>query len=105
MTRDPTSFPRSADAPKTPASGKGRRFEPMEIGLNRGRRIMGFVGWLVLLLVVAAALTWLFVQFTASLRLALLLVIFMVGYMLIMGWIAQGKLDQRRDPIAEDDDV
>jgi hypothetical protein len=57
-------------------------------GLSQTRRWVGFLTYAVLVAGVCAVLVVLFVRFTGSLRLALVLVVFMVSYMLLMGWWA-----------------
>lgn len=59
----------------------------MVIDLDRGRRLLGWAAWLGAVAVVAAVLVVLFVQFTASLRMALALVGFMLGYMALMAFV------------------
>lgn len=65
--------------------------EEMVIELGRGKRIVGFVVWLGMVGVVAGVLVFLFVQFTASLRMALALVAFMLAYMAFMAWVTMRK--------------
>lgn len=71
--------------------GQAMESEGMEISLGKGKRIWGLFAWLVLVAIVASVLVVLFVQFTASLRMALALVVFMLGYMGVMAWIAMGR--------------
>jgi hypothetical protein len=61
----------------------------MEIGgVGRSRRLVGFLTYALVFLAVCAVLIALFVRFTGSIRLAIGLVMFMSGYMLLMGWWA-----------------
>jgi hypothetical protein len=63
----------------------------MVIPLERPKRLLGLLLWLLAVAVVAAVLVVLFVQFTASLRVALALVLFMLVYMGVMGWLVTRK--------------
>lgn len=63
--------------------------------LGEGRRLRGLIGYVLLVLAVASLLVYLFVRFTGSTRLAIVLVGFMLTYMLVMGWIASRKEDDR----------
>jgi hypothetical protein len=105
MTR---TGPSSPTQPK-PATGAGRNGEPesnghsgdrdslkyMEIGgSSQVQRWMGFLTYVLLLAGVCAILVVLFVRFTGSMRLAIGLVVFMVSYMLLMGWWASRGSDR-----------
>jgi hypothetical protein len=68
----------------------------MEIPLGKSRRLLSLLGFLALLAVVAAVLVVLFIQFTASRRIALALVVFMVGYMCVMSYVILRRDDQGR---------
>lgn len=68
----------------------------MEIPLGKSRRLLSLLGFLALFLVVSAVLVVLFVQFTASLRIALALVVFMVLYMAGMSYAVLRRDDQGR---------
>ncbi len=57
----------------------------LEIDTGLGRRVMAWIGYVLLVLLVAAAFVALFVQFTGSMRLAIALVAIMMTYMTIMG--------------------
>jgi len=61
----------------------------MEIGgAGRRSRIIGGISYVLLFAAVCAVLVALFVRFTGNMRLAILLVLFMVSYMVLMGWWA-----------------
>lgn len=68
----------------------------MEIPEEGGRRLVSWVMFLVAVLAVALLLVVLFIQFTASLRIALALVTFMLIYMGIMSYWVIGRDDERR---------
>jgi|tagenome__1003787_1003787.scaffolds.fasta_scaffold20083162_2 hypothetical protein len=72
------------------ANGKGKDHAGyIEIGgLSQTRRWVGFLTYALLIAGVCTVLVVLFVRFTGSMRLALVLVVFMVSYMLLMGWWA-----------------
>jgi hypothetical protein len=103
--------PPAAEAARHAANGASRnggqrKQVEIEIDTSLGRRVMGWIGYLLLFLVVSSALVFLFVQFTASLRIAMALVLFMVGYMVVMGMAAAGKFERRfREHPREDADV
>ena len=64
--------------------------EYLEIDTGQRRRWMGAMAYALFFLVVAGALLYVFIQFTASVGWAVTLVLFMVSYMLIMGrWAAK----------------
>lgn len=65
----------------------------LEITIGQGRRWWGVVGYVLLFVAVAGVLTLMFTWFTASLRLALGLVLFLVSYMLLMGWFASRNVE------------
>lgn len=98
----PTTFDRRSHAS---TNGHHPVLREIELDFGRGRRWAMRIGWLVLFALVGSVLVYLFAKLTNSLRLALAVVTFMVGYMVLMGWLASGKLERRRDPFAEDDDV
>ena len=88
------------------ANGKGSERAPqvdkswmqpkhMEIDTSRNRRWLGWVAYVLFYLLVTTLLVVLFVKFTGSLPLALALVIFMVAYMTIMGWLASRRSDRK----------
>jgi hypothetical protein len=61
----------------------------MEIGgVGRRSRIIGGIAYVLLFGTVCAILVALFVRFTGNIRLAIVLVVFMVSYMVLMGWWA-----------------
>jgi hypothetical protein len=64
-------------------------------GAGAGRRWVGFVAYLLFFAAVAGVLVLLFVRFTASLRLAVGLVLFLISYMLLMGWWASRNIEGR----------
>ncbi len=63
----------------------------MEIHTSVGRRVASLVGFLLLVLLLAGVLVWLFLQFTGSWRLAFALVTFMLLYMAVMGYLASRR--------------
>ena len=69
--------------------------ETLEIDTAARRRWVGWIAYVLLFLVVAAILVFFFMQLNTSFRLAAGIVVFMIGYMVIMGWFASGKLDRR----------
>ncbi|HEY7089672.1 MAG TPA: hypothetical protein VH518_16355 [Tepidisphaeraceae bacterium] len=79
-------------------TGEDKNDDPrgfMEIPVEQSRRWLGLVAYVLLFLVVAALLVLLFMWFTASLRLAIGLVLFLVGYMVLMGWWAGRNIEGR----------
>ena len=72
-----------------------KRREYLEIRLGRSRRWAGLVGFVLLFLAVSTVLVWMFKQFTSSLWLAIGVVMFLVGYMLLMGWWTGRNLEGR----------
>jgi hypothetical protein len=81
------------DRSDEPTPGNGS--EPfMEIGSASRRSIVGFISYVLLVGAVCTVLVWLFARFTRSLWLGITLVLFMVGYMLLMGWWASRR-DER----------
>ena len=60
----------------------------LEIDTARARRWRGTAAYLLLFAAVAGLLVYGFVQFTASFAVAIFLVAFMLGYMLLMAKIA-----------------
>ena len=84
--REPPTADRNGDA--DPSLDHGTRGY-MEIGgPGRSQRWIGLLTYVLLLAGVCAILVLLFVRFTGSMRLAIGLVLFMVSYMLLMGWWA-----------------
>jgi hypothetical protein len=71
--------------------------EEMEIEIDTGRkkRFQGLLLYLLLFLAVSAALFYLLIQFSGSVALAVGLVGFMVGYMVLMSYWAGGKIRKR----------
>lgn len=107
-TDDPTlPRPSSDGARVSRASTNGHHpvLREIELDFGRGRRWAMRIGWLLLFVLVGGGLAYLLARLTNSLRLALVVVTFMIAYMLLMGWMASGKLDRRYDPYAEEDDV
>jgi hypothetical protein len=112
MIRRETDEPTTPVAPpkydrRSRASTNGHHpvLREIELDLGRGRRWAMRIGWMLLFALVGSVLVYLFARLTNSLRLAMAVVIFMAAYMVLMGWMASGKLDRRRDPFAGDDDV
>lgn len=59
----------------------------MEIGgPSVARRISGWIAYLILFGFVAGLLAWMFMQFSVPWRVALAIVVFMIGYMCITAW-------------------
>lgn len=59
----------------------------MEIGgPSASRRIVGWVGYLLIFGIVAGLLTWMFMQFSVPWRVALAIVVFMIAYMCLTAW-------------------
>ncbi len=59
----------------------------MEIGgPSVARRIRGWIAYVAIFASVAAVLTWMFTQFSVPWRIALAIVVFMVGYMSLTAW-------------------
>ncbi len=74
----------------------GQHPRELEIGgSGQGKRLRGLIGYLILVLAVASLLVYLFVRFTGSMRLAVVLVAFMMTYMIVMGWLASRRPDDR----------
>ena len=73
----------------------GQYIEGLEIDTARGKRWRGLVGYVLLFLGVGALLVYLFLRFTGSMRLAVVLVGFMMTYMIIAGWLASRQPDDR----------
>ncbi len=67
----------------------------MEIPAAVGRSWWGAVGFVLLFLAIVVALVLLFIEFTASVRLAVGLVLFLVSYMVLMGWWAGRNIEGR----------
>jgi hypothetical protein len=81
------------DPSSAPSDEKPPRY--LDIDLSSGKRWRGWIGYLLLVAAVAWALIYLFVKFTGSLLLAIVLVAFMMTYMGIMGWLAVRKGNDR----------
>ncbi len=59
----------------------------MEIGgPSLARRITGWIGYLFVFATVAGLLTAMFMQFSVPWRIALAIVLFMIGYMCLTAW-------------------
>ena len=67
----------------------------LEITIGRGRRIFGWIGFLLLVLAISTAIVVLFARFTGSMLLAIVLVLFMLSYMTLMGIWASRNTDRR----------
>lgn len=68
----------------------------MEIPVGRGKRVLNGFLFAALVIGVAAVLVVLFVRFTASLRIAMALVAFMLAYMVVMSYVVLRRDDQGR---------
>ena len=77
--RNAKSQPDSVEIPA--ATGKGRW--------------VSLIAYAMIFLLVAGLFVFLFIQFTSSWRLALILVAFLVGYMLLMGYLAGRNVEGR----------
>ena len=73
------------------STGKYLEIEPV----NQRRHLKGWIGFLLLFLVAGAALVALFIYFTNSWTLAILLVGFMVMDMALMGWLASARAERK----------
>ena len=62
--------------------------EPEEIEIGRQRRWPGLLSYSIVFAAVAGVLAWLLGRFTNSIVLAVVLVGFMAGYILLMGYLA-----------------
>ncbi|MGF1635379.1 MAG: hypothetical protein ACFCVE_16145 [Phycisphaerae bacterium] len=64
--------------------------EPIELAIDtdRTRRLRGLASYVLFYAGVCALLVWVFYQFTNSWPVALVVVVFMTGYMLLMGHLA-----------------
>jgi hypothetical protein len=69
--------------------------EFLEMDTARKRRWLGLTYYILFFLIVAGALVYIFVRFSGSFAVAVLLVVFMIGYMLIMGYAAGKNIDNR----------
>ena len=65
--------------------------EVLEIDTARSKRWRGLAIWVFLVIFVGTLLGTLFMRFTGSMRLAIVLVAFMMAYMGVMGWLASRK--------------
>ena len=73
----------------------GQHIDGLEIDTARGKRWRGLVGYVLLFAGVGALLIYLFIRFTGSMRLAVVLVGFMMTYMITAGWLASRRPDDR----------
>ena len=67
----------------------------LEIDLGRSRRLWGVISYLLFYLLVAFALAAVLMQFTRSSKLAIGLVVMMVGYMGLMGRCAVQSIERQ----------
>jgi len=74
-------------------NGNDRDPEYLEIPLGQSRRWAGRIAYILLFIAVSGVLVLMFMWFTASLRLAVGLVLFLVGYMALMGWWAGRNIE------------
>lgn len=81
-------------SPHTLPPGEPSTEPAMEIPLDRPRKLLSSLVFGLLVLVVAAVLVVLFVRFTASLRLAMALVLFMLTYMGLMAYFVTNRSDE-----------
>ena len=66
----------------------------MEIQLDRKRRWRGWIAYLLLFGLICAVLVWFMLYFTPSLPLAVGAVLFMVSWMVLMGWWASRHMER-----------
>lgn len=74
-------------------------FPEIELEIDTGRR-RRWVNWVLYVLVFAllsGVLVWFFVMLNTALALAIAVVVFMVGSMVIMGYVAGKGYDERRN--------
>jgi hypothetical protein len=64
-------------------------------GGGRVKRMRGLIAYLLLFVGVGGLLVFLFMRFTGSLYLAIVLVTFMMTYMVVMGWLAARRPEDR----------
>ena len=74
----------------------GGGLKPIEINPEKNRRVAGWIGYLLMFAAVAGVLVAVFARFTASVAWAVTLVTFMIGYMVLMGWLAARNPEQGR---------
>jgi hypothetical protein len=79
--------------PRQQPADSERRPQYLEIQLGRNKRLAGLIGYVALFAAVATVLVWMFKWFTSSLWLAVGVVLFLVSYMLLMGWWASRNLE------------
>jgi hypothetical protein len=87
---------RDASRGSLSCGANGHHPEYLEIDTAQKKRWRGRVGYALLVLGVASLLVYLFMKFTGSIRLAIILVVFMMTYMAVMGWLASDQSDRRR---------
>ncbi len=71
------------------------RHRELNIDLSRSQRLRSWIGYVALIVLIAAVFVFLFNRFTGSFWLAIGLVTFMLGYMILMGWLASRKIEHR----------
>lgn len=69
----------------------------LEIDISRKRRWVGWTLYILIFAGLAALLVWFFVMLNTTLALAIAVVTFMVGYMVIMGYCASRTHDEGRN--------
>jgi Flp pilus assembly protein TadB len=67
----------------------------LHIDTSAGRRWIGWAGYILLYLLVGALLVLVFVKLSAPLMLAVGVVVFMIGYMSLMGYLASRNINRR----------
>jgi hypothetical protein len=100
MREDPPMPDKPLDYYTPPREGPDQapdRPKYLNIELGRGKRWAGVIGFVLLFVAVSIVLVWMFAWFTSSVALAVGVVMFLVGYMLLMGWWASRNLEGR-DP-------
>ncbi|HEV7301006.1 MAG TPA: hypothetical protein VGN72_16685 [Tepidisphaeraceae bacterium] len=83
--------PHSANGTSHKATDVSPPMEMLEIDTAQSKRWRGLAIWVILVVFVGTLLGTLFMRFTGSMRLAILLVAFMMTYMGVMGWLASRK--------------
>ncbi len=75
----------------------GGDFPVLEIDTSRKRRWIGWSLYVLIFLGLASLLVWFFVMLNTTLALAIAVVTFMVGYMVLMGYFAGKTHDEGRN--------
>ncbi|HEY8668185.1 MAG TPA: hypothetical protein VIL86_16170 [Tepidisphaeraceae bacterium] len=81
-----------ADGDVAPGAPARRHPEFLEIDTGLRVRWWRWIAYLLLFALVSLVLIWFMLQFGATVQLAIGLVLFMVGYMTLAGWLASRKI-------------